>query len=149
MSYVVLLLLIASRTVTQTNTITSGSITTTDATVTATAEATQTNYASTTVTEFTTITLTSTTVSSTTTLSPRCLTIRDEQKRAAAVATKKPTCLANYIEGQALSSACKCLSVPTSSTTRTAVLGIAATTTTSVTVGLSKLYQSESSVTNL
>ncbi|RYN63765.1 hypothetical protein AA0118_g4375 [Alternaria tenuissima] len=122
-------------TITQTNTITSGSITTTATTVTATAEETRTKTASATVTEFTTITSTSTTVSPpTTTLSPRCLTVRDERKRAAAVATKKPTCLANYIEGQALSSACKCLSVPTTSTTWTAVVNIPTTTTTSVTV---------------
>ena len=142
-------MLIASRTITQTSTITSGSTTTTDATVTATEDTTQTETAVATVTVITTTTSTITTVSRTTSYLPGCLTARDEQKRAAAVPTKKPTCFTKYTEGQALSSACKCLSVPTSSTTRTAVLGIAATTTTSVTVGLSKLYQSESSVTNL
>lgn len=143
------MLLIASRTVTQTSTITSGSTTTTDATVTATEDTTQTETAVATVTATITTTSTITTFSRTTSYLPGCLTARDEQKRAAAVPTKKPTCFTRYTEGQALSSACKCLSVPTSSATRTAVLGIAATTTTSVTVGLSKLYQSESSVTNL
>ncbi|RYN95190.1 hypothetical protein AA0120_g4009 [Alternaria tenuissima] len=121
-------------TVTQTSTITSGSTTTTDATVTATEDTTQTVTDAPTVTTFVTTTTTITTVSRTTSFLPGCLTARDEQKRAAAVATKKPACFSKYTEGQALSSACKCLSVPTASTTRTAVLSIAATTTTSVTI---------------
>jgi hypothetical protein len=53
-----------------------------------------------------------------------------------AVPIGKPSCFGNYVEGQALSSACKCLAVPTSSTTTTTILSIPTTTTTSTTVPL-------------
>ncbi|KAL1792230.1 hypothetical protein ACET3X_009981 [Alternaria dauci] len=121
-------------TLTETSTITSGSTTTTDATNTITAIATQTETASATVTTVTTTTETISTVSYSSITA--CASPQAIQKRAAAVVIKKPSCFANYVEGKALTSACNCLSVPTSSTTTTTTLSIHTTTTVSVTVPL-------------
>ncbi|KAI4917429.1 hypothetical protein J4E85_009948 [Alternaria conjuncta] len=121
-------------TITATATITSGSITTTDATNTITATDTATATASATITETTTTTETINTVAYSSITA--CASPGAVQKRGAYAPPKKPSCFNNYIEGQALSSACKCLAVPTSSTTTTTTLSLPTTITSSVTVPL-------------
>ncbi|KAG9186785.1 hypothetical protein G6011_09893 [Alternaria panax] len=124
----------SEETVTKISTITSGSTTITDATNTIAVTSTETQTIPTTI-KITAITTEAINTVSYTTVTA-CTSPTAVQKRAAVVAAKKLSCFNNYVEGQILSSACKCLSVSTATTTIATILGVPTTTVTTVTVPL-------------
>ncbi|KAH6976320.1 hypothetical protein BKA56DRAFT_687986 [Ilyonectria sp. MPI-CAGE-AT-0026] len=118
-------------TVTIHSTITSGQFTTTHATETVTETDTATETDSATVTDYTTTVSTISTVS--TTYITACASPTAPAKRSVK-GPSKPGCLGKYQAGQALSSACKCLSIKPSTTTKKTTLRTPTTTVVSVTV---------------
>lgn len=107
-------------------------VTSTVATRTLTSTVTQTETSSATVTDKSTTVETVELVS--TSYITACAAVTASPQKRAVAPVAKPGCFTKYKDSKAVSSACKCLSIPHATTTTTKVIAKPTTTTTTVTV---------------